>query len=176
MIPSELPEQIAQIYSMIAEDRRRARNRRRTGTVSEVDYDKGQYRVKLSKQNGKEFLSPWIKTRQLGAGSVKIDVLLKKGEQVDVLSENGDLTDAQIDLSSYSENNERTNKTTPFIMTIGDAVFSLTGDTLTATAGTLKFTGDVEIDGTITCNGVNISDTHTHPGDGLGPGDTGTPS
>lgn len=162
MIPNNLPDQIADLYGKLAEMDRRSRNRRRTGTIAEIDYDKGKYRVKISEQDGKPFLTSWVKTRQLGAGLVKVDVLLQAGEQVDVISENGDGTDAVIDLSTYSDSNERTNKDTPYLISIGDASFALSGDTLTQTAGTIKLIGDVEVTGTITCNDKDISDTHKH--------------
>lgn len=176
MIPGSIAGQIADLYKKIAEMDRRSRNRRRTGTVEEVDYDAGKYRVLLSEQDGKKYLTPWIKTKQMGAGAVKIDVLLSKGEQVDVISENGDLTDAQIDLSTYSDNNPRTNSDTPYLISIGDASFALSGDTLTQTAGTINLNGDVKVSGTITCNGVDISDTHTHGGVEPGSGSSSTPN
>lgn len=171
MIPATTSDQIADLYHKIAEMDRRSRNRRRTGTVAEVDYDNGKYRVKISETDGKPFLTPWIKTRQLGAGMVKIDVLLKEGEQVDVISENGDGTDAVIDLSTYSESNGRDNTDTPYQVKIGEAVFEMSGDTMNLVAGKINFQGDLEIDGTIKCNGIDISDTHKHkdtmPGGGL---------
>ncbi|MFN6987428.1 MAG: phage baseplate assembly protein V, partial [Rhizobium oryzihabitans] len=97
-----------ELYVRMAELERRNRNRRRKGTIAEVSDDKSKYRVKLSEQeDGKPYLTPWIKARTLAAGGVKVDVLYSVGEQVDVVSENGDLTDAQIDFSTYSDDNAR---------------------------------------------------------------------
>ena len=52
----------------------------------------------------------------------------------------------------------------------GDAFISLDA------AGTITLKGKVQVQGTITCNGVNISDTHTHGNVEPGPARTGTPA
>lgn len=176
MIPKFLPEQIADIYHRIAEIERRGRNRKRTGTVAEVDHEKGLYRVRLSDQGQKPFLTGWIKPRQLGAGQVKIDVLLSKDEQVDVVSESGDLTDAQIDLSTYSEKNPRTNSSAPFSVQIGGTVFEMSGEEITLKSGRLKIDADVEITGAIlTHNKRNIGADHKHTDVESGSNSTGPP-
>lgn len=162
-IPRTLEVQIAELYRRDAERTRRDRNRRRTGTVKEGPDGKGRYRVLLSSQGGKEFLTGWIKPRIAAGGQVKIDVLLKSGEQVDVVSESGDMTDARIEMSDYSEANPRENEATPLhIQVDGDAVII---------AGKLKITADVEIAGrvditgeSVTHNGKDIGDTHKHGG------------
>lgn len=156
---------LSAMASRISECERRIANKRRTGTISEVDRDKGLYRVELSNQAGKPFLSPWMKARALSAGGVKIDVLRYVGEQVDVLSENGDLTDAVMDLSTYSNDNARENSANaPLHIKIGDAVLEMSGDGLTITAGTITLKGDVVVEGSaLTHNGKNVGDTHIHP-------------
>jgi phage baseplate assembly protein gpV len=130
---ASLVDQITDLYVRMAELERRNRNRRRKGTIAEVSDDKSKYRVKLSEQDGKPYLTPWIKARTLAAGGVKVDVLYSVGEQVDVVSENGDLTDAQIDFSTYSDDNARENSDTPFHIKIGDTVIE-------ASAGQAKVT------------------------------------
>ncbi len=131
---ASLVDQITELYVRMAELERRNRNRRRKGTIAEVSDDKSKYRVKLSEQeDGKPYLTPWIKARTLAAGGVKVDVLYSVGEQVDVVSENGDLTDAQIDFSTYSDDNARENSDTPFHIKIGDTVIE-------ASAGQAKVT------------------------------------
>ena len=127
MTSSSLPDQIADMIYRIAELERRNRNRRRKGTVHEVSEDGSKYRVKLSEQNGKPYLTGWIKPRTLAAGGVKVDVRYSKGEQVDVVSENGDMTDAQIDFSTYSDDNPRENKDAAFHIKIGDTVIEASG-------------------------------------------------
>lgn len=117
-----LADTIADMSYRIAELERRNRNRRRKGKIVEVSEDKSRYRVELSRQDGKSFQTPWIKARTLAAGGVKVDVLYSVGEQVDVVSENGDMTDAQIDFSTYSDDNGRENTDTPFHIKIGDTV------------------------------------------------------
>lgn len=119
---ASLVDQITDLYVRMAELERRNRNRRRKGTIAEVSDDKSKYRVKLSEQGQKPYLTPWIKARTLAAGGVKVDVLYSVGEQVDVVSENGDMTDAQIDFSTYSDDNARENSDTPLHIKIGDTV------------------------------------------------------
>lgn len=137
MIPKTLAGQIAHLYYLQAESDRRARNRKRTGKIAEIGEGEnaGKYRVQLSEQGGKPYLSPWLKAKALGAGGVKIEVVRTVGEQVDVVSESGDLTDASIDLSTYSDENARANGgNVPLHIKIGDAVLEMSGDGLTVTA------------------------------------------
>jgi len=171
-IPSTLPEQIGDIYRRMSEIERRARNRRRTGKIAEVDTATGKYRVKLSEQGGQPFLTDWIRPRQLGAAGVKIDVLLSEGEQVDVVSESGDGTDAMIEMSAYSDANPRENSDTPLHIKIGNSVFAVTGDEVTLKTGEFRIEGKVTIVGDVlTHNGKDVGDTHRHrdtmPGGGL---------
>lgn len=169
-----LIDRIVEIERRLAEQERRNRNRRRTGTIAEVDHEKGLYRVKLGTENGGDYLSGWIRPRQVAAGSVKIDVLLKQGEQVDVVSENGDLTDAMIEMSAYSDKNARENGSTPMhIVVDGNALII---------AGKVRIEADVEIVGRlditgdgVTHNGRNIGDTHKHTGVMSGASQTGEP-
>jgi len=135
---ASLIDQITDLYVRMAELERRNRNRRRKGTIAEVSGDKSKYRVKLSEQAGKPYLTPWIKARTLAAGGVKVDVLYSVGEQVDVVSENGDMTDAQIDFSTYSDDNARENSDAPLHIKIDDTVIE-------AAAGQVKITSPTVI-------------------------------
>lgn len=156
-------DRIVELERKVAEQERRNRNRRRTGTIKEVDHAKGEYRVKITEQDGNEFLTGWIKPRQMAAGGVKIDVLLNAGEQVDVVSESGDMTDARVEMSDYSNSNARENTSTPYHIKIGDTVLAMSGGEVTLKAGTIRFQGDVIIEGAgVTHNGKNIGDTHGH--------------
>lgn len=149
MIPDNLPDQIADIYGRLGDAERRARNRKRTGTVAEVGTGEnaGKYRVKLGEQGGKPYLTPWLRPRTLGAGGVKIDVILSAGEQVDVHSESGDLADGTIDLSTYSEANARDNADVPFHIKIGNTVIAASGDAVTMTAAKIVLNGEVHLGG-----------------------------
>lgn len=106
-IPRTLNGQIADIYRRLAEAERRARNRKRTGTITEVDNAKGLARVEISKTDGTAFVSPWLPWKEIAAGGIKSHIPPTVGEQVDVVSENGDLTDAVIDMSTPSNQNAR---------------------------------------------------------------------
>lgn len=150
MIPRTLGGQVADLYYRVAEIERRARNRKRTGTIAEVGEgdNAGKYRVQLSEQGGQPYLSPWMKSRALGAGGVKIDVVRTVGEQVDVISESGDMTDAVIDLSTYSNDNARENgDNVPLHIKIGDAVLAMSGDEVRILAGKIVLDGEVHLGG-----------------------------
>lgn len=150
MIPKTLTGQVADLYYRLAEIERRARNRKRTGTIAEVGSGEnaGKYRVQLSEPGGKPYLSPWMKTRTVGAGGVKIDVVRTVGEQVDVVSESGDLTDAVIDMSIYSDENARENGgNVPLHIKIGDAVLAMSGDEVRILAGKIVLDGEVHLGG-----------------------------
>ena len=137
MIPNTIEGQIADLYHRHAESERRARNRKRTGTIAEVGEGEnaGKYRVQLSEQGGTPYLSPWVKPKTYAAGGVKMDVVYTAGEQVDLVSESGDLTDSVIEMSTYSEANARENTgNVPLHIKIGDAVLEMSGDGLTVTA------------------------------------------
>ncbi len=163
-------DRFVELERKVAEQERRNRNRRRTGTIKEVDHDNGQYRVKITQEGGAEFLTGWIKPRQIAAGGVKIDVLLNTGEQVDVVSESGDLTDARIEMSDYSNSNARENSSAPLHIKIGEAILAMTGGEITLKAGTIRLLGNVVIEGSgVTHNGKNIGDTHGHVSAPLGP-------
>lgn len=196
MIPNNLPDQIADLYSRIGEVERRARNRKRTGVVEEGPDDQGRYRVKLSAGDGTTpYLTGWIRPKTLGAGGTKIDVVHTVGEQVDVVSESGDLTDAAIDFSTYSDANARANTSNAAVhltngsttLQVADGTITITTPTVTITAdvgitGDVTITGNVTINGNVaitgaslTHNGKNVGSTHVHGGIASGPDDTSTP-
>ena len=133
----------------VAELERRQRNRRRKGTIAEIGEGEnaGKYRVKLSEQGSNPYLTGWLGTRQIAGGLVKIDALRSVGEQVDVVSENGELTDAEIDMSTYSNANPRANPGAPLHIQIGAASFVMSGDALRVTAGLIVFDGEVHLGG-----------------------------
>jgi phage baseplate assembly protein gpV len=189
MIPRDLPGQIADLYSRIAEMERRARNRKRTGVVEEGPDDQGRYRVKLSEPNGTPFMTGWIKPKTLGAGGTKIDVVHTKGEQVDVVSESGDMTDAVIDLSTYSDANARENSSNSAIhIRNGDTTIEVAGGVVTVATTSVTITANVSITGEVTItgpvaiagaslthNGLNVGSTHVHSGVAVGGADTAGP-
>lgn len=175
MIPKTLDGQVADLYYRLAEIERRARNRKRTGKIAEIGSGEnaGKYKVEFSKQGGKPYLGPWMKSRTIGAAGVKFDVVRTVGEQVDVVSESGDLTDAVIDMSTYSDANARENEdNVPMHIKIdGDGAII---------CGALTITADVTINGalavnggTVTHNGTDIGDTHGH--ESAPPGPPGPP-
>lgn len=127
---------------------RRAANRRRTGTIAEGPDEKGRYRVELSRQGGVPYLTPWIKARTIGAGGVKVDIVHTVGEQVAVVSENGDLTDALVDFSTYSNDNPRENaEDVPLRLKAGDSIIEISGSGITLKASKIVLDGEVHLGG-----------------------------
>ena len=127
-IPRMLHGQIADIYRRLAEAERRSRNRKRTGTVTEVDNAKGLARVEISKTDGTAFVSPWLPWKEIAAGGIKSHIPPTVGEQVDVVSENGDLTDAVIDMSTPSNQNARPHDGPEAVITKGAVRITISDD------------------------------------------------
>ena len=99
MSMQDLANQFSDIYRRLAELERRARNRKRTGTVSEVDHKKGLARVRISEPGGTPYVGPWMPWKEIAAGDIKTHIPPSVGQQVTVVSESGDLTDGEIDMS-----------------------------------------------------------------------------
>lgn len=161
MVPETVQGQVADLYKQVAEINRRLQNRSRTGTVSEVDAEKGVARVILLEDDGtgKPFKSPWVQWREMAMGQNKTHMPPSVGQQVALVSENGDLTDAVIDMSLPSENNPRPSdkgdsyilsKVGPFELHVSDgggkAVIKVGGTSLTLTEAQLVVSSpDIEI-------------------------------
>lgn len=105
-VPATIPDMLADLYKRIADLERRLQNKKRTGIIHEVDAAKGLARVKLDEDdNGKPYLTGWLPWKMPAIGQTKINVPPSVGQQVDVVSESGDLTDALIDSSIRSDEN-----------------------------------------------------------------------
>ncbi len=100
---------IGELQREVAELKRRNRNRKRTGKIVEVDAPKGVARVELLEKGagGKPYKTAWIPWKEVRQGDVATFNPPSVGEQVEVVSENGDLTDAVIDASIPSNANPR---------------------------------------------------------------------
>ena len=174
-IPNDLGGQIAELYREVAELKRRARNRKRTGTISEVDLEKGLARVKLSEPGGTPYITGWIPWKEVAAGGIKSHIPPTVDEQVDVVSENGDGTDALIDMSTPSSQNPRPHDGPEAVITkgnctvmIGDDEIKLVGNVkvegnLSVVGESVSVTGNLAVSGeSLTHNGIFIGDTHQH--------------
>jgi phage baseplate assembly protein gpV len=177
-IPNDLPGQIRWIADQIADQKRRDRNRKRLGTVSEVDHKKGLARVEFSDQGGKKFIGPWMPWGEVAAGGTRSHIPPTVGEQVAVISESGDLADGEISMSVPSNANPRPHDGPEPVITHGDVRLQINKDEFTFT-GTLRVKkgdliveeGDASITGSVHFKGPsvrhndkNIGDTHIHSG------------
>ncbi|MGQ2906739.1 MAG: phage baseplate assembly protein V [Aliihoeflea sp.] len=168
-------ERLVELERKVAETERRGRNRRRTGVVSEINHAKGLARVKIS-DGDRPYLTPWMPWKEIAAGGISSHIPPTTGQQVDVVSENGDLTDAVIDFSTHSNANPRPHDGPEAVivhgatrMTIGDGIVDIVAD--------LTVTGSVQFNGpSVRHNERNIGDDHTHSGVIRGSADTNEPN
>lgn len=147
MIPRTLPEQVGDLYRRLAEVERRNRNRKRTGKIAEIDYEKGLARVELSTQEGKTYLSAWMPWKEVASGGIKSHIPPTRGEQVDVVSESGDLTDAVIDMSVPSSTNPRPHNGPEAVITKGESRLTIGDDSVVIKAGKIVLDGEVHLGG-----------------------------
>lgn len=137
MIPAGWNDLIRDLYNRIAELERRLQNSKRTGTISEVDAAKGLARVEFKRdEKGQPVLSPWIPWKEIAMGAIKTHFPPSVGEQVDVVSENGDWSDALIETSIPSNANPRPhNKVGEAMIKIGSTSLHMTGSGVTVKTG-----------------------------------------
>jgi phage baseplate assembly protein gpV len=169
-------ERIVELERQVAELDRRGRNRKRTGVVDQVDTAKGVARVKIADGEQGPYLTGWLPWKEIAAGGIKSHIPPTKGEQVDVVSENGDLTDAVIDMSTPSNANPRPHDGPEAVITKG-------GTRITISDGAVEIVADVSIKGALTIvgpsvthNGKSIGDTHEHTDVTPGAALTGPPA
>jgi phage baseplate assembly protein gpV len=136
-------DRIVEIERKLAESERRNRNRRRTGTVSEIDHGRGLARVQIS-AGDRPYVTPWVPWKEIAAGGISSHIPPTVGQQVDVLSESGDLTDAVIDFSTHSNANPRPHDGPEGVIvhgstriTIGASNVEIITDSATVTASTI---------------------------------------
>lgn len=103
----DFPGIVADLFHRVEDVERRLQSHRRTGTIAEVDASRGKARVKLSEdpKTGKPYLSPWLPWAMPAMGATKVNIPPSVGQQVEIVSESGDLTDAVINVSLRSDAN-----------------------------------------------------------------------
>lgn len=172
---SSFLNRFVELERKVAEADRRARNRKRTGTITEVDNAKGLARVKITEEDGKPFITGWLPWKEMSAGGTSSHIPPTVGQQVDAISESGDLTDGVIDFSTHSNANPRPHDGPEAVivhgglrMTLGDGTFEIIGDVTIKGALTIEGSG-------VTHNGKDIGDTHKHTQVEPGAGISGVP-
>lgn len=155
-------ERVVELEREVADLRRRSRNRRRTGVIDQVDTGKGLARVKIMDGEKGPYLTPWLPWKEISAGGTTTHIPPVVGQQVDVLSESGDLTDGVIDFSTHSNQNPRPHDGTEAVIVHG-------GTRITISDGKVEIEADVRIKGRldiegdgVTHNSHDIGDTHKH--------------
>lgn len=104
---THLADQVAELWHHVEEVERRKQNSRRTGTITQVDAAKGMARVQLNQDptTGQPYLSPWVPWKMPSMGAFKVNIPPSVGQQIELVSETGDLTDSIIDHSTQSDAN-----------------------------------------------------------------------
>lgn len=133
---------LVELERKVAEQERRNRNRKRTGVVAEVDTGKGLARVKISDGEQGPYLSPWVPWKEVASGGIKSHIPPTVGEQVDVVSESGDLTDAVIDMSTPSSDNPRPHDGPEAVITKGSVRLFISDGEVRVDAPSMTFTAD----------------------------------
>lgn len=107
--PDDLAGAVAWLVREVAEMKRRERNRSREGVVIDAKPKEGLYKVRFREKKGDvpAYDSGWLTVEALSTGRVKIQGEPVIGQTVTAKSESGDLTDAVISLSSFSDKNKR---------------------------------------------------------------------
>ena len=131
---------LVELERKVAELDRRARNRKRTGTISEVDNAKGLARVKIADGDQGPYLSPWVPWKEVASGGIKSHIPPTVGEQVDLVSESGDMTDAVIDMSTPSDANPRPHDGPEAVITKGSVRIFISDDHAKIDAPNITFT------------------------------------
>lgn len=158
---TDLPDIIADLYHRIADLERRRQNARRTGTVESVDAAKGVARVRLNEdpKTGKPYITAEIPWKTPSVGATKVNIPPSVGQQVEVVSESGDMTDAVIDHSVRSNANPLPGaKPGEAIVTTGETTLFITGSKIRAATGTFEIEANVTIKGNITHRGDYTQD------------------
>ncbi len=176
---ADLARHFAAMARQMEEMSRRQRGRSREGQVVEVDEANGLFRVDVGRE-GSPFLTPWIPAEAASSGELSIQADPVVGQFVRVISENGDLTDAVVGLSSYSGDAARPGESGGvFRIKVGDASIIASGSEILLSVGgaSLRLTssGAAFVGSGLTHGGTNVGRTHTHP-HGDPAGNTGSPN
>lgn len=181
------PDRIIRLEAKVAELDRRFRNSRQTGTVQAVDTENGVARVKLAEGDAGDYLTAWIPWKEISAGNITTHIPPSVGQQVDVLSQNGDMTDAVIDFSTHSNANVRPGSSGDAVIKLGATVITISDGTATVKTnfivdGDLSVTGISTLGGNLAINGdklthggTNVGKDHKHGGVKAGTDTTQSP-
>ena len=150
MIPGNFEEIFVNMLYRLEELERRMENRTRTGTIHEVDAKKGTARVKIGEdsETGEPYLSPAVPWKEAAMGNIKFHTPPSVGEQVKLVSESGDITDAVIDTSLPSNQNKRPHdKEDEHVRTVGGTRILEKDGLVHIIASKIVLEGDVHLGG-----------------------------
>lgn len=176
-------QELVELVSRMAEIERRMSGMVRHGTVAAVDPATQRVRLDFGPAHGAEgrFLSPWVPYSQF-AGALNVHTPPTVGQQFTAVSPNGDFQQAvAVPLAHSGATPSPSSAGDQNVITYGDVTITLASGLARIVVGGVTFAitgGGVEITGgTVTHNGTNIGDTHTHTDTpGLGAGTTSPPN
>lgn len=172
---TDLPRILSDVFRRLADLERKSRGQSMEGRVTEVDAINGLFRVELA--DG--FKTGWIPARSASSGALKMQADPTVGQMVVVRSESGDLTDAAIEGSGFTDDRPH-DKAGEWFVSVGDSsllftadriVLGVGGSSVTITAGGIAMAGP-----TVTHDGKDIGKTHTHGGVMGGSSNTNPPN
>jgi phage baseplate assembly protein V len=191
--------ELVELASRLTEIERRMAGMMRHGTVAEVDPATQRVRLDFGPAHGSDgrFLSPWVPYAQF-SGALRVHTPPTVGQQFTAMSPAGDFRQAvAVPLTHHSENPSPSGAGDQNVVTYGNVAMTLADDLVRCEVGGLSFEltsaqaqitvggvafkvsgAGVEITGgTITHNGTDVGDTHTHTDTpGLGSGTTSPPN
>jgi phage baseplate assembly protein V len=150
------------------------------GTVEQVDPAKGTVRLNLGPNDaGGVLLGPSVPYAQM-AGALKVHAPPVVGQQMTMLSPNGDWRQGIVLPMTWSAANPSPSAAgDQNVLTFGTATITLRADGLTIAVGSASIVisaGGVAITGTVlTHNATDVGDTHVHDGVVEGSDLSGTP-
>lgn len=125
--PEDLPGVVAWLVRKVTEIERRAAGRQRRGIVAEVNAGAGLFRVDFAPG----YRSPWIPALSPSGGALRIQAEPTVGQSVLVDSPSGDMTDAVIIASGFTDDNARPHdQAGEFALDVGGTRIVASGDRL----------------------------------------------
>lgn len=172
--------EIAELVVRVVALEQRLAGMMRHGTVLEVDPAKGLARLDLGvDDDGKPLQSPWVPYAQV-AGAMKFHSPPSKGQQMTLMSPNGDwMQGIAVPMHWSNQNKSPSDKGDEHVMTYGGVTITIKGDSYTIKVGgvTVEISGaGVKITGgRVEHDGRNIGSDHVHDEVVKGSANTGKP-
>lgn len=176
-----LHEQFVQLQGELADTKARMERMNRDGTVSHVDAAKQRVRVQIGKDaDGTPHLTPWIPYSQF-AGANSLHMVPSVGQQMHVISPDGDHEQARAYPLTWSKQNKSPSSDKDSVVSnLGGVKSESKGGTQTITGnlvvtGTVTIKGDLSTEAALKNKNKSVGADHKHDGVQGGGDQSGTP-